>query len=56
MAVKRKPVIKVVCPGCKIPMEAQADKAPVIEFTTRLKLVVFTCPKCGAEAERRMAV
>jgi hypothetical protein len=48
--------LKVVCPGCKIPMEEQADKAPIIQLGTRLKWVVFKCPKCGAETERRVAV
>ena len=56
MAVKRNPVPKVICPGCKVPMQEQTDKAPIIQLSTRLKWVVFKCPKCGAETERRMAI
>ena len=56
MAVKRKPVPKVICPACKIPMQERDDKAPVIQLSTRLKWVVFKCPKCSAETDRRMAV
>jgi RNase P subunit RPR2 len=56
MAVKRKPVLKVICPDCKIPMQQRDDKAPVIQLSTGLKWVVFTCPECGVETERRMAV
>jgi len=56
MALKRKPLPKFICPGCKVAMRELDDKAPVIELSTRLKLVVFKCPKCGAETERRIAI
>ena len=55
MAVKRNPVPKVICPGCKIRMQEQTDKAPIIQLSTRIKWVVFKCPQCGAETERRIA-
>jgi len=54
--IKRNPAPKVARPGCKIPMEEQTDKAPIIQLSTRIKWVVFECPNCGVETERRMAV
>jgi predicted RNA-binding Zn-ribbon protein involved in translation (DUF1610 family) len=56
MVVRRIPSLKVVCPHCNIPMEEQTDEAAVIQLSTRTKMVVFECPKCGAEAERQIAI
>ena len=56
MAPKRKSQPKVLCPDCKVLMKERDDKAPIIQLSTRIKWVVFECPNCGVETERRMAV
>jgi endogenous inhibitor of DNA gyrase (YacG/DUF329 family) len=56
MVVKRIPSLKVVCPHCHIPMEEQDDEAAVIQLSTRTKMVVYECPRCGAETERQIAI
>jgi predicted RNA-binding Zn-ribbon protein involved in translation (DUF1610 family) len=37
-------------------MEEKGDKADVIQLSTRTKMVVYECPKCGAETERQIAI
>jgi hypothetical protein len=56
MVVKRIPSLKVVCPHCKVPMRQQSDEGAVIQLSTRTKMVVYECPKCGAETERQMTI
>jgi endogenous inhibitor of DNA gyrase (YacG/DUF329 family) len=56
MVVKRIPSLKVVCPHCHLPMEEQDDEAAVIQLSTRTKMVVYECPRCGAETERQIAI
>jgi DNA-directed RNA polymerase subunit RPC12/RpoP len=56
MTVKRIRSLKVVCPYCNVPMQEQADEVAVIQFSTRTKMVVYECPKCGAETERQIAI
>jgi len=56
MVVRRIPSLKVVCPHCNIPMDEQTDDAAVIQLSTRTKMVVYECPKCGMEAVRQIAI
>jgi predicted RNA-binding Zn-ribbon protein involved in translation (DUF1610 family) len=37
-------------------MDEQTDDAAVIQLSTRTKMVVYECPKCGMEAVRQIAI
>jgi uncharacterized protein with PIN domain len=56
MTVKRISPLKVVCPHCNVPMQEKNDDVAVIQLSTRTKMVVYECPKCGAETERQIAI